>query len=411
MEGVCRKRFFSILSRASRVASPFLNLFRPLFSSFLFQNFFSRRHTYLRISLTERCNLRCTYCMPPDGVELTAKEELLTTLELQRLAGLFASLGVRKVRLTGGEPTLRPDLLELSRAISSQSGIDTVGITTNGLSLGAGGNPQKVDARLLALKGAGVTSLNVSLDTLRPERFEHLSRRPRAGHAAVLASIASASRLGFRDVVKVNVVVMKGVNDDEVPDFTRWALEAGLNVRFIEFMPFEANSWSTSKVVSYRDMLSAARKGVKDLGDLVPFEEEKEAGRGKMERRHYDGVAKDFVLSSSSLSSSPSSSSTSSPSAANRPGVVSFITSMTSPFCSSCTRLRLLADGNLKVCLLGGAEVSLRDAMRGGCSEPDLSLLIKGALANKKAAHAGMGQLAKKGKEVGAGRAMVRIGG
>ena len=377
--------------------------------------------------------------MPPDGVDLTPKDNLLTTAELGRLTRLFASLGVRKVRLTGGEPTLRPDLLELARAISSQPGIDTVGLTTNGVSLGAGAREANVQSRVAALRDAGVTSLNVSLDTLRPERFERLARRPRAGHAAALAAIESASRSGFRDVVKANVVVMKGVNDDEVGEFSEWALRLRVNVRFIEFMPFEANSWSTGKVVSYKEMLATAREGVKGLGELVPLEEEEErerekGGRGALfKRRHYDGVAKDFVLSSSTScssssssffccspsSSSPSSSSSSSTASSpsgKKSGIVSFITSMTSPFCSSCTRLRLLADGNLKVCLLGGAEVSLRDAMRGGCPDSDLTLLIRGALANKKAAHAGMGQLAKEQQrggwgEVGAGRAMVRIGG
>ena len=373
--------------------------------------------------------------MPPDGVDLTPKERLLSTAELGRLARLFASLGVRKVRLTGGEPTLRPDLLELSRAIASQPGIDTVGLTTNGVSLGAGGGREgggsdgakrsNVDARVAALRDAGVTSLNVSLDTLRPERFERLARRPAAGHAAALAAIESASRAGFRDVVKVNVVVMRGVNDDEVGEFAKWALRSGVNVRFIEFMPFEANAWSTKKVVSYREMLAAAREGVAGLGELVPFEEAEGLLGGKggagaaaaafAKRRHYDGVAKDFVLSppppASSSPSSPSSSSSPGSSSSGRPGVVSFITSMTSPFCSSCTRLRLLADGNLKVCLLGGAEVSLRDAARGGCSDAELALLVRGALANKRAAHAGMRELEREGREVGAGRAMVRIGG
>ena len=353
--------------------------------------------------------------MPPDGVDLTPKENLLSTSELGRLARLFASLGVTKVRLTGGEPTLRPDLLELARAISAQPGIDTVGLTTNGLSLGAGAgreggnNKANVDSRLAALRDAGVTSLNVSLDTLRPERFERLARRPAAGHAAALAAIESASRLDFRDIVKVNVVVMRGVNDDEVGDFAKWALESRVNVRFIEFMPFEANAWSTKKVVSYREMLSAAREGVRELGELVPFEE----GGVFAKRRHYDGVAKDFVLSSPSSppSSSPSPGGSSS-SSKKLAGAVSFITSMTAPFCSSCTRLRLLADGNLKVCLLGGAEVSLRDAARGGCSDGELALLVRGALANKKAAHAGMRELEREGREgVGAGRAMVRIGG
>jgi len=352
--------------------------------------------------------------MPAEGVDdLTPRPDLLSTSEVVRLTRLFAALGVKKVRLTGGEPTLRRDLLEVAKHISSTPGIDTLGLTTNGVSLGIGSDYSVVEARVAALASSGITSLNVSLDTLRPRRFEKLARRSSAGHAAALATIDAAVRANsFRDQVKVNVVVMKGVNDDEVGDFTSWAAESKgkINVRFIEFMPFEANEWETRKVVSYKEMLSRATEalltreeggggGSDENVRLVPFfdgDKDVDGKNGGRRRWHYDGVAKDFALST--CPSSPA---------------VSFITSMTSPFCSSCTRLRLLADGNLKVCLLGGAEVSLRDAMRGGCSDSDLSLLVRGALANKKAAHAGMAALGKDGGggAVGAGRAMVRIGG
>lgn len=179
---------------------------------------FGRRHTYLRVSLTERCNLRCLYCMPEDGVDLTPHAGLLSTDEVERLARLFAAEGVTKIRLTGGEPTLRPDLEDIVRRLAAIPGVQDVALTTNGLTLAK---------KLPALRSAGLSLLNISLDTLRPDRFEAMTRR--RGHSRVLDSIHAAVDLGY-DPVKVNVVVMKGVNDDELADFVALTRHQPVNV-------------------------------------------------------------------------------------------------------------------------------------------------------------------------------------
>ncbi|KFM22739.1 Cyclic pyranopterin monophosphate synthase, mitochondrial [Auxenochlorella protothecoides] len=321
---------------------------------------FGRVHSYLRISLTERCNLRCLYCMPDEGVELTPALHLLSSEEILRLARLFVSAGVDKIRLTGGEPTLRKDLVRLVASLSALPGLASIGITTNGLTLGR---------QLAALRSAGLTHLNISLDTLRPDRFVTLTRRQ--GHARVLASIQEAIAQGY-DPVKVNVVVMRGVNDDEIADFVEMTRHAPINVRFIEYMPFDGNVWSDKKMVTYREMRGAVEA---EFGPLEPILSP--AGE----------VARNFRCQGFT-------------------GSVSFITSMTKAFCSDCNRLRLMADGNLKVCLFGANEVSLRDAMREGASEEDLAAVISAAVYRKKAAHAGMFELAAT-----ANRAMVKIGG
>ncbi len=218
---------------------------------------------------------------------------------------------------------------------------------------------------------AGLSAINISLDSLRPDRFETLTRR--RGHQRVLAAIDTALRLGYNPV-KVNVVVMRGVNDDEVPAFVELTRHAPVNVRFIEFMPFDDNAWgSGSKMVGYREMVAAVRQafpqGLERLCDP--------AGE----------VAKNFRVPGFK-------------------GSVSFITSMTHAFCGDCNRLRLLADGSLKVCLFGANEVSLRDAVREGASDEELRLIVSAAVDRKKAAHAGMFDLARTKN-----RAMVTIGG
>ncbi|GIL98529.1 hypothetical protein Vretimale_3896, partial [Volvox reticuliferus] len=215
---------------------------------------FSRMHNYLRISLTERCNLRCTYCMPDEGVVLTPSQQLLTTQEILKLARIFVEAGVNKIRLTGGEPTLRRDICDLVRQLSALSpmGLRGVAITSNGIVLAR---------QLPALKDAGLTAVNISLDTLRPERFEQLARRP--GHKRVLESIHTAVALGY-DPVKVNVVVMRGANDDEVADFAALTISQPINVRFIEYMPFDGNVWSDSKMVPYRELVSRIQTAFPD---------------------------------------------------------------------------------------------------------------------------------------------------
>lgn len=322
---------------------------------------FRRKHSYLRISLTERCNLRCLYCMPEAGVDLTKRSQLLSSDEIVRLAELFVAAGVDKIRLTGGEPTLRSDIVDLTRRLSALPGLTSLGITTNGIALAR---------KLPELQAAGLTHLNISLDTLRADRFEAMTRR--RGHARVLAAIGQALELGY-DPVKVNVVVMRGVNDDEIGDFVEMTRHKAVNVRFIEYMPFDGNVWSDTKMVTYRQMMARVQ----------------EVHPEGLQRCHdpKGEVAKNFHFPGFK-------------------GSVSFITSMTSAFCSDCTRLRLMADGNLKVCLFGANEVSLRDALREGASNDDLRAVVSAAVDRKRAAHAGMFQLA-----ASSNRAMVKIGG
>ncbi|XP_054791015.1 GTP 3',8-cyclase, mitochondrial-like isoform X1 [Prosopis cineraria] len=321
---------------------------------------FGRLHTYLRISLTERCNLRCQYCMPEEGVELTSSPKLLTRTEIMRLANLFVSSGVNKIRLTGGEPTVRKDIEDICWDLSSLKGLKTLAMTTNGIALAR---------KLPKLKECGLTSVNISLDTLVPAKFEFMTRRK--GHEKVMSSVNTAVDLGYNPV-KVNCVVMRGFNDDEICDFVELTRGKPINVRFIEFMPFDGNVWNVKKLVPYSEMLDIVGKrfiGLKRLQD------------------HPTDTAKNFTID-------------------GHQGTVSFITSMTEHFCAGCNRLRLLADGNLKVCLFGPSEVSLRDPLRQGAEDHELREIIGAAVKRKKASHAGMFDIAKT-----ANRPMIHIGG
>ncbi|RXI05483.1 hypothetical protein DVH24_006740 [Malus domestica] len=320
---------------------------------------FGRLHTYLRISLTERCNLRCQYCMPADGVELTPSPKLLSQTEILRLAKLFVSSGVDKIRLTGGEPTVRKDIEDICLNLSNLNGLKTLAITTNGITLAR---------KLPKLKECGLTALNISLDTLVPAKFEFMTRRK--GHQRVMESINAAIELGYNPV-KVNCVVMRGFNDDEICDFVELTRDKPINIRFIEFMPFDGNVWNVKKLVPYSEMLDTVVKrfaGLKRLKD------------------HPTDTAKNFRVD-------------------EHVGVVSFITSMTEHFCAGCNRLRLLADGNFKVCLFGPSEVSLRDPLRDGADDHELREIIGSAVKRKKASHAGMFDIAKT-----ANRPMIHIG-
>ncbi|XP_050074773.1 molybdenum cofactor biosynthesis protein 1 isoform X2 [Anopheles maculipalpis] len=309
---------------------------------------FGRFHSYLRISLTERCNLRCKYCMPAEGVQLTQKDQLLTSAEVIRLANLFVTEGVRKIRLTGGEPTVRKDLTEIvSQLKATNPLLESVGITTNGLML---------TRQLVGLQRAGLDALNVSLDTLRAARYEQITRRK--GWERVMAGIDLAIQLGYRP--KVNCVLMKGFNDDEICDFVELTRDRNVDVRFIEYMPFTGNRWDTDKMVSYRTMLDTIR------ARYPAFEALPNGPNDTSKAYRVPGYR----------------------------GQMGFITSMTEHFCGSCNRLRITADGNLKVCLFGNTEVSLRDALRSpGCSEDDLRCLISAAVKRKKKQHAGASPL------------------
>ncbi|XP_010542780.1 PREDICTED: cyclic pyranopterin monophosphate synthase, mitochondrial isoform X2 [Tarenaya hassleriana] len=321
---------------------------------------FGRLHTYLRISLTERCNLRCQYCMPSEGVELTPSPQLLSRSEIIRLGNLFVSSGVNKIRLTGGEPTIRKDIEDICLQLSSLKGLKTLAITTNGITLAR---------KLPKLKDCGLTSLNISLDTLVPAKFEFLTRRK--GLERVMESIDAAIALGYNPV-KVNCVVMRGFNDDEICDFVELTREKPINVRFIEFMPFDGNVWNVKKLVPYAEVMDRVVKRFPDIKRL---------------QDHPTETAKNFKID-------------------GHCGSVSFITSMTEHFCAGCNRLRLLADGNFKVCLFGPSEVSLRDPIRSGADDEELREIIGAAVKRKKAAHAGMFDIAKT-----ANRPMIHIGG
>ncbi|KAJ4830801.1 GTP 3',8-cyclase, mitochondrial [Turnera subulata] len=321
---------------------------------------FGRMHSYLRISLTERCNLRCQYCMPAEGVELTPSSQLLSHNEIVHLASLFVSSGVDKIRLTGGEPTLRKDIEDICFSLSSLKGLKTLAMTTNGITLAR---------KLPKLKECGLTKLNISLDTLVPAKFEFLTRRK--GHDRVMESINVAVESGYNPV-KVNCVVMRGYNDDEICDFVRLTRDRPINVRFIEFMPFDGNVWNVKKLVPFSEMLDTVEKQFKSL---------------KRVQDHPSETAKNFQIE-------------------GHIGTVSFITSMTEHFCAGCNRLRLLADGNFKVCLFGPSEVSLRDPLRGGADDHELRRIIGAAVKRKKASHAGMFDIAKT-----ANRPMIHIGG
>eukprot|EP00795_Rhopilema_esculentum_P013525 gene13525-4407_t len=282
------------------------------------------------------------YCMPVEGVTLTEAEKILSTDEIIKIAELFVKEGVTKIRLTGGEPLVRKDIVEICEQLSSLENLEVLGMTTNGITLSKG---------LDALKKAGLTHLNVSLDTLVPAKFEFITRRK--GWNRVMEGIEKALELGFNPV-KINCVVMNGLNEDEVCNFVRLTENKNIDVRFIEYMPFDGNKWNYSKFVPYQKMLEQIAvefPSIKRLND------------------HPNDTSKAYYVPGMA-------------------GTIGFITSMSEHFCGSCNRLRITADGNLKVCLFGNAEVSLRDAVRSGMSDESLLEIIGAAVGRKKKQHA-----------------------
>lgn len=320
---------------------------------------FGRRHTYLRISLTDRCNLRCGYCMPPEGITVTPKPALLDEDEVVRLASIFVRMGVDKIRLTGGEPLVRKDLDSIAARLGRLPGLSVLAMTTNGISLAE---------RAASLRAAGLNALTISLDTLRRDRFLDITKRDRFD--AVMAGIEAALAAGYAPI-KINMVVMRGVNDDEIEEFVAWAQDRPLQIRFIEYMPFPGNHWHSAGVVGWSEI----RERLEKRWTLAPIEV------------HPSAVAKEFAL-------------------VGHQGSIGFVTSMTDSFCGTCNRLRLTADGNLKTCLFHPAEQSLRDALRAGAGDEALEAQIGRAVGLKQAAHAPMEELARLGN-----RAMIEIGG
>jgi len=293
------------------------------FSSFLTDTY-QRQHDYLRISLTEKCNLRCLYCMPEEGVPQSPPPDLLTTPEIFLLSSVFVSQGVSKIRLTGGEPTIRRDILQLMHQIGSlrSHGLRELCITTNGVSL-----HRKLDSMV----EAGLTGVNLSLDTLDPFQFQIMTRRK--GFEAVMKSIdriLEMNKLGAGIKLKINCVVMRGLNEREIIPFVEMGREKDIEVRFIEYMPFDGNKWSKGKMLGYSEMLEMIREKYPSLRKV---------------QDHKNDTSKTYEVPGFT-------------------GRIGFITSMTHNFCGTCNRLRITSDGNLKVCLFGNAEVSLRDILR-----------------------------------------------
>ena len=300
---------------------------------------FGRVHRDLRISVTDRCNFRCTYCMPADGLEWLPREDLLTFEEIERVARLMVERhGVDSIRLTGGEPTVRANLPTLVGMLADLP-VD-LSLTTNGMTL-----------RLVAgkLAAAGLKRINVSLDSLRADRFEELTLRNELPR--VLDGIDAAIEAGLYPV-KVNVVVMRGVNDDELVDLARFGRERGVEVRFIEFMPLDADrSWSEGAVVGQDEIVAR-------IGEVFPLEPVDRTSAPATRYRYVDGA-----------------------------GGIGVVASVTRSFCDSCDRIRLTADGQFRNCLFAVEEFDLRSLLRSGASDDEVGDLLQGAVAAKWAGH------------------------
>ncbi|HEY4246816.1 MAG TPA: GTP 3',8-cyclase MoaA [Lacunisphaera sp.] len=321
---------------------------------------YNRDINYLRISLTDACNLRCVYCMP-EQMTFRPRDELLSDVELRRLITIFAATGFRKIRFTGGEPTLRSSLVDLVRHATATSGIESIGLTTNGVLLAGLAAP---------LHAAGLRSVNLSLDTLDADKFRRITRWGKLPE--VLAGLDAAAAVGLR--IKLNAVVSRGTNDhDDVIALARFTLRQAWQVRFIEQMPFGNNADFQRKSIVDEDELLAVLRG--EFGQLELVD------NGKL-----DGEARLYRV----------------PGAA---GCIGFISPVSKPFCADCNRLRLTADGILRLCLLRDNEADLRPLLRGGASDDEIAAFIRKAVHVKPWGH-GLAQ-----EVMSTSRGMSEIGG
>jgi cyclic pyranopterin phosphate synthase len=294
---------------------------------------------YLRVSITDLCNLRCVYCRPPEGVELISHDEILRYEEILTVVRVAAEMGVRKIRITGGEPLVRRGVLEFLSRLHEMDAIEDIGLTTNGILL---------PSMAQGLRSAGLTRLNISLDSLRREMFKSITGGDNLDE--VLAGIESALRVGFHPV-KINVVLLQGINEEDVPSFARLTLNKPVDVRFIERMPFGTESLPQSP-----DSFSAHKALEiiqKEFGELLP-----------LERNSLDGPATMFKL-------------------AGAKGRVGIIDPITGHFCGTCNRLRLTARGTLRPCLLGNHEIDIKTPLREGASDQELAEIIRAAVLAK----------------------------
>ncbi len=302
---------------------------------------FGRVADDLRISVTDRCNFRCTYCMPAEGLAWLPKDEILTFEELTRLLGLFVSLGVRSLKITGGEPTVRADLPTLVRMFREVGPKLDISITTNGVLL---------DRLAAPLAEAGVDRATVSCDSLLRHRFEEMTRRD--AFEKVLAGLHAAEAAGLTPI-KINCVVIGGTNDDEVVEFARWSRETGYEVRFIEYMPLDAeHAWERARVVPAARILSA-------IDDAFPLAADGDTSQPATTYGFADGA----------------------------PGRIGVIPSVTEPFCDTCNRLRVTAEGQLRNCLFALSETDLREPLRAGATDDELIGLIRAGVWSKWSGH------------------------
>ncbi|HUP89791.1 MAG TPA: GTP 3',8-cyclase MoaA, partial [Longimicrobiales bacterium] len=325
------------------------------------QDSFGRRVEYLRISVTDKCNLRCVYCMPEQGLPWMTHAEILRYEEIAEIVRVMAGMGLRSVRLTGGEPLVRRDRPRLVEMIAAIDGIEDISLSTNAVLLREHGP---------ALKAAGINRLNISLDSLRPDRIDAISRRP-GTHEKIMDGIAAAEELGFAPL-KINAVIMRGRNDDELEEFARMTEERPWHVRFIEVMPVGDNlDISEHEYVSSLEMLQRLRR----MNTLQAVEGP--PGNGPATYFRFPNAA----------------------------GTVGVITPMSHNYCDRCNRMRLTADGHLRPCLFGDVQTNLREAVRSGA---DLESLIRHTLTIKPERH-----YLIQGQAIGSGglRALSQVGG
>ncbi len=322
---------------------------------------FGRRHTSLRISVTDRCNIRCFYCMPSEGVVFRPRTELLSFEEIERFVRALVPLGVDKLRLTGGEPLVRADLPELVRMLAAIPGIRDLALTTNGMLL---------NKQAAALHMAGLRRINISLDTLSEETFQQITRRQ--GLDLVLAGIAAAQEAGF-DEIRLNAIAIRGLTEQEIIPLASFARDRKLELRFIEFMPLDAeHHWSTQQVLTGAEI----RRVIEEHWGPLQVSPRDKASQPAVDFCFADG------------------------------GTIGFINPVSEPFCGDCNRLRLTAEGQVRNCLFSTVEWDARHVLRGGGSDDDLRALVRESVAAKAAAH-GIGQSDFHQPQ----RAMYQIGG
>ncbi|RIK76983.1 MAG: GTP 3',8-cyclase MoaA [Planctomycetota bacterium] len=304
---------------------------------------FGRLHTNLRVSVTDRCNIRCFYCMSDEHVEFKPRTEILSYEEIERFVAVVARMGVNKIRLTGGEPLVRHGLSRLVARLAALPGIDDLALTTNGILL---------EEQAAELKAAGLRRVNISLDALSEATFRRIARRD--GLDRVLAGIAAAQRVCF-DKIRLNAVAIRGLTEAEVVPLARFARDRSLELRFIEYMPLDADgAWQTDQVLTGEEI---RRLITAEVAQLVPAE-----------RPDPSQPATDFAY-------------------ADGGGLVGFINPVSQPFCGDCNRLRLTADGKVRNCLFSLVEWDARALMRGGGSDRDLAELVRDCVAAKKPGH------------------------